>query len=415
MYKPLSCFIGLRYTRAKRRNRFISFITLASIVSIALSVTALITVLSVMNGLASELTQQLVNITTHATISGKNNRLDNWRELEAKLLGLPHIMAVAPAINEQAMINAGRRMSAAMLNGILPEYETRVTDIDQKMLAGNITDLKPGSNGVILGMDLAGYLGLTLGEQITVISPQVNSASSGITPKLYRLTVTGVFRSGLPDFDRNTALVSIDDAADFLNFGSSVSALKLKFDDLMRAPEISQTLRQSLPSQYEIRDWTMENQSRFQAIKTEKKVMTIILMLMVIESAFNIVAALVMLVKEKRADIAILKTLGLTSNSVMGIFMVLGTALGAAGTLLGTLGGIVLTTHITEIVNAIESFFKFKILSDKLFYISEFPAKLLWTDVYTIAGMAFMLTVLATIYPARQAAKVHPAEDLRYE
>ncbi len=415
MYKPLSCFIGLRYTRAKRRNQFISFITLASILSIALSVTALITVLSVMNGLAGELTQRLINITTHATITGKNNRLDDWRELEAKLSGLPDVLAVAPAISEQAMINAGRRMSAVILNGILPEYETKVSDVGQKMLAGKLTDLRPGSNGVILGADLAGYLGITLGDQLTIISPQVNSASSGITPKLKRFTVIGMFRSGLPDFDRNTALLHIDDAANFLSSGSSVSALKLKLDDLMRTPEISQALKKSLPNEYEVRDWTMENQSRFQAIKTEKKVMTIILMLMVIESAFNIVAALVMLVKEKRADIAILKTLGLTSNSVMGIFMVLGTALGVVGTLLGTLGGVVLATHITEIIHAIESVFRIKFLSDKLFYISEFPAKLLWTDVYTIAGMAFMLTVLATIYPARQAAKVHPAEDLRYE
>jgi lipoprotein-releasing system permease protein len=283
------------------------------------------------------------------------------------------------------------------------------------MMDSRLADLTPGQNSIILGYNLAVYLGVAPGDNITVISPHVNSGSSSIIPKMYRFTVIGLFKFGLPDYDRNMAYIHINDAAQLFGYPTSVSALKVKLDDSLTAPVVRHSLVDALPTDYEVSDWVMENQSRFQAIKTEKKVMTIILLLMIIESAFSIVSALIMQVKEKRSDIAILKTMGLTSNSVMGIFVVLGTIIGITGTGFGVLLGVLLSTHISAILLNIEKFLNIKILDSKLFLISEFPSQLIWSDVYAIAGIAFLLSLLATIYPARQAANINPAEALRYE
>ncbi len=415
MYKPLIFYIGLRYTRAKRRTQFISFVTLASILGIALSVTALITVLSVMNGFVSEISDRMLSMTAHATITGKYGQLDNWQALGQKLKKHPHVLGVAPFINGQVMINADRRVSGTMLSGILPDYEANVSEVAEKMKAGKLSDLVSGQYDIVLGAELASYLGVMVGDKITIISPQVNSTPAGVVPRMRRFTVVGIFQVGMYEYDRNMAFVHIDDAAKLFRMESSVSALRIKLDDLLNAPQITQTLATEFYDGYRVSDWTMAHDNFFQAIKMEKRVMSIILLLMVAVAAFNIVSTLIMVVTDKRGDIAILKTQGLTSGSVMGIFMVLGTVIGIFGTLLGTVGGVLLALNVAELVKTIEDVFGIKFLSAQVYYISDLPSRLIWTDVYAIAGMAFLLSLLATIYPAWQAAKVNPAEVLRYE
>ena len=415
MFKPLIFYIGLRYTRAKRRTQFISFITLTSVLGIALGVTALITVLSVMNGFEDELRQRILGMTSHATITGQSGQLENWQELDQKLVDYPHIQGTAPFINGQVMINAERRVSGTMLSGVLPENEAKVSDVAGKMKAGKLTDLVAGEYGIILGAELANYLGVIVGDKITVISPQVNSTPAGVVPRMRRFTVIGTFQVGMYEYDRNMALIHIDDAAKLFRLESAVSGLRIKLDDLFNAPQITQALSKALYNNYYVSDWTLAHSNFFRAIQTEKRVMFIILLLIVAVAAFNIVSTLVMVVTDKRGDIAILKTQGLTSQSVMGIFMVLGAIIGIVGTMLGTVGGVILALNVETIVPAIEKLFHVQFMAADVYYISELPSKLVWSDVYAIADMAFFLSLLATIYPAWQAAKINPAEVLRYE
>ncbi len=415
MFKPLIFYIGLRYTRAKRRTQFISFITLTSVLGIALGVTALITVLSVMNGFEAELRERILGMTSHATVTGQSGQLDNWQELDQRLIGYPHIQGTAPFINGQVMINAERRVSGTMLSGILPENEGKVSEVAAKMKQGKLTDLVPGEYGIILGIELANYLGVVVGDKITVISPQVNSTPAGVVPRMRRFTIVGTFQVGMYEYDRNMALIHLDDAAKLFQLDSAVSGLRVKLDDLFNAPKITHELSQALYNNYYVSDWTLAHSNFFRAIQTEKTVMFIILLLIVAVAAFNIVSTLVMVVTDKRGDIAILKTQGLTSPSVMGIFMVLGAIIGAVGTVIGTIFGVLLALNVETIVPAIEKFFNVQFMAADVYYISELPSKLVWIDVYSIAGMAFFLSLLATIYPAWQAAKINPAEVLRYE
>jgi lipoprotein-releasing system permease protein len=415
MYKPLIFYIGLRYTRAKRRTQFISFVTLASILGIALSVTALITVLSVMNGFVDKISERMLSMTSHATITGLYGQLEDWKVLEQQLISFPHVQGAAPFVSGQVMINADRRVNGTMISGVLPEYETRVSEIADKMKAGNLTDLISGEYGIILGLEQANHLGVTMGDKVTVISPQVNSTPAGVVPRMRRFTVVGIFQVGMYEYDRNMALIHIDDAAKLFRMDNSVSALRIKMDNLLNAPEITRELAKTFANKYVVSDWTMAHDNFFQAIKMEKKVMSIILLLMVAVSAFNIVSTLIMVVTDKRGDIAILKTQGLTSASVMGIFMVLGTVIGLFGTILGVICGVLLAINAPDLVSSIENLFHVKFLNAQIYYISELPSKLMWTDVVATASMAFLLSLLATIYPAWQAAKVNPAEVLRYE
>jgi lipoprotein-releasing system permease protein len=417
MFKPLILYIGLRYTRAKRRTQFISFITLTSVLGIALGVTALIAVLSVMNGFEAELRERILGMTSHSTITENSGRLTDWQAVEQRLKNTPHVEGIAPFIRGQVMVNADRQVSGAMLRGVNPAYEPRVSEVANKMLRGaKLTDLKAEKFQIILGAELAAYLGVFVGDKVTVISPQLNSTPAGILPRLRRFTVVGVFKVGMYEYDRNMALIHIDDAAKLFRLGEQVSGIRLKLDDVFNAPKLSRQLAKELYDDgYLVSDWTQAHSNFFRAVKTEKRVMFIILLLIVAVAAFNIVSTLVMVVTDKRGDIAILKTQGLSNLSVMGIFIVLGTIIGVIGTLLGTLGGVVLALNIETIVPAIEKMLGVDLMASDVYYISEVPSKLVWIDVYRIAGMAFILSLLATIYPAWQAAKVNPAEVLRYE
>lgn len=415
MFKPLVLFIGLRYTRAKRRTRFISFITLTSVLGIALGVTALITVLSVMNGFEAELRERILGMTSHASISGPGGSLSDWATLEPALREDARILGWAPYIEGQAMLSSDRRASGAMLRGVLPDYEPRVSDVANHMQLGKLTDLAPGQFGIVLGAELAAYLGVSTGDKVTVITPQLTSTPAGILPRLKRFTVIGTFQVGMFEYDRNLALIQLGDAARLLHMEGEISGLRLKLDDLFNAHRIARDLAPKLPGDYYVTDWTQAHTNFFRAIKTEKRVMFMILLLIVAVAAFNIVSTLVMVVTDKRADIAILRTQGMTPGGVMGIFMVLGTVIGAVGTLIGGIGGVLLALNVSEIVNWIESQLSMKFLSADVYYISELPSKLNWTDVLQITSMAFLLSLLATIYPAWQASRVRPAEELRYE
>ncbi|NOQ13659.1 MAG: lipoprotein-releasing ABC transporter permease subunit [Methyloprofundus sp.] len=415
MFKPLSLYIGLRYTRAKRRTQFISFITLTSVLGIALGVTALITVLSVMNGFEAELRHRILGMTAHSTITGSGGKLSDWPVLKAKLKDYPNVQGTAPFVRGQVMINAGRRVSGTLLRGVLPEQETEVSAVGKKMKSGVLKDLQPGKYQIVLGSELASYLGAMVGDKITVISPQVNSTPAGIIPRLRRFTVSGIFEVGMYEYDRNMAIIHIADAAKLFRMEDSVSGLRLKLDDLFNAPQITHELARKLSGQYFVSDWTTAHSNFFQAIKTEKRVMFIILLLIVAVAAFNIVSTLVMVVTDKRGDIAILKTQGLTPMAVMRIFITLGAIIGLVGTALGTLGGVLLALNVETIVPAIERFFEVNFLAADVYYISSLPSKLVWADVYVIAIIAFSLSLLATLYPAWQASRVNPAEVLRYE
>lgn len=415
MFKPLTLYIGLRYTRAKRRTQFISFITLTSVLGIALGVTALITVLSVMNGFEAELRQRILGMTAHATVTGMTGQLENWQELETKLKDYKHIQGTAPFITGQVMINADRRVSGTMISGISPELEGRVSDVGEKMTDGKLSNLVPGEYGIVLGQELAQYLGVFVGDKITVISPQVNSTPAGVVPRMRRFTVVGTFKVGMYEYDRNMALIHIDDAAKLFRMEGAVSALRIKLDDLFNAPKITYAMSHALAGTYQVGDWTQAHSNFFKAVQTEKIVMFIILMLIVAVAAFNIVSTLVMVVTDKQGDIAILKTQGLTSGSVMGIFMVLGTIIGLSGTLMGIVGGVSLALNVDTIVPALEKFFHTTFMPADVYYIDQLPSKLVWSDVCAISLLSFFLSLLATIYPAWQASKVNPAEVLRYE
>jgi lipoprotein-releasing system permease protein len=415
MFRPLIIFIGLRYTRARRRTRFISFITLTSILGIALGVTALITVLSVMNGFEAELRDRILGMTSHATISGPDGQLTEWQRLEPTLRTEPRILGWAPYIEGQAMLNYDRRVSGTMLRGIRADYEANVSEVTKRLVQGSLEDLRPGQFGIILGSELASYLGVGLGDKLTVITPQVTATPAGILPRLKRFTVVGTFQVGMYEYDRNLALIDLQDAGRLFQLADAVTGMRLRLDDVFFAHRVARELGPKLSGDYFITDWTQAHSNFFRAIQTEKRVMFIILLLIVAVAAFNIVSTLVMVVTDKRADIAILRTQGMTPMDVMGIFIVLGTVIGAFGTIIGGIGGVLLALNVETIVPAIESLFGVHFLSADVYYISELPSKLLWGDVAQITSMAFLLSLLATIYPAWQASRIRPAEELRYE
>ena len=415
MFRPLILFIGLRYMRGRQRTQFISFITLTSVLGIALGVSALITVLSVMNGFESELRERILGMTSHTTVTGRMNRLSDWQTVKQQLVNEEHILGSAPFVDGQVMISAGQRVSGTLVRGVFPEYESQVSTIAEKMITGKLEALAAGEYGIVLGIELAGYLGVSVGDRVTIISPQLNTTPAGILPRLRRFTVVGFFKVGMYEYDRNMAVLHLADASKLFRLGNSVSGLRLQLDDLFKAPMIARTLAEKFYGQYRVSDWTQSHSNFFRAIQTEKRVMFIILLLIVAVAGFNIVSTLVLVVTDKRGEIAILRTQGLTPMSVMGIFIILGSMIGLIGTSLGVMGGLALALNIETIVPAIENFLGVQFLAADVYYISDLPSKLIWSDVWVISVMSFTLTLLATLYPAWQAARVNPAEVLRYE
>jgi lipoprotein-releasing system permease protein len=415
MFRPLEVFIGLRYTRAKRRNHFISFISLTSMLGVALGVTALITVLSVMNGFESQLRERILGMTAHATVIKPGGLLPDWPQVKAALDGREGVLGAAPFLRREAMLTHGGNVSGALIHGVLPDLEPEVSVVGEHMEQGSLDDLQAGSFRIILGAGLAKQLYAQVGDKVTVVAPQANATVAGVVPRYKRFTVSGIFKIDMHEYDTALALVHMDDAARLFRMEGGVSGVRLRFDDVFAAPEISRKLVAQLPDYYAVVDWTQFHTNFFKALKTEKTVMFVILTLIVAVAAFNIVSALVMVVTDKQTDIAILRTLGLTPARVMRVFMVQGILIGLIGTALGVCGGVWLALNVEIIVPAIERFFKVKFLSPEVYYISELPSELNWDDVAHIGGVAFILCVLATIYPAWRASRTQPAEALRYE
>ena len=415
MFKPIELFIGLRYTRAKRRNHFISFISLISMLGIMLGVVALIVVLSVMNGFHKEVRERILGMASHATISSVSGGLDNWRDVQSEANKNPSVIGTAPYVEGQGMLINGQQVSGVLLRGILPDQEGQVSDVVSAIKEGSIDDLKPGEYGIILGRELALVLGLTIGDRVTLVTPQVNVTPAGIMPRLKRFTVRGIFEVGMGDYDRNVALLHLQDAAKLMRLEDGVTGIRLKLNDLYQAPQISRELAMQMGGYYRISDWTMQHRNFFAALQTEKRMMSIILSLIVAVAAFNIVSTLVMVVTDKQADIAILRTLGASPGTIMGIFIVQGATIGFMGNILGMFGGLLLADNVEVIVRQIEKLFNINFLDPNIYYISELPSDPQLQDILTIGITAFVITLLATLYPAWRASRIHPAEALRYE
>lgn len=416
MFKlPYELLLGLRYTRAKRRNGFISFISLSSMIGIALGVTALITVLSIMNGFQEELRDRILGMTAHMTINEQNDKLEDWEKLYNQLINQPHIEGAAPNIMEQGMLTIGDKVNGVAIRGILPEFEGQVADIETKMVYGSLNDLAPRKYRVILGSELALSLGVSIGDKVTLIAPQGSISPVGVVPRIKRFTVAGLFEAGMHEYDSGLAIVHIEDAKKVFKYGDSVGALQLKLDDLFNVGEVKAQLGAVVDKTLYMRDWRQQHANFFKAIEMEKRMMFIVLTLIIMVAAFNIVSTMVMVVTDKQSDIAVLRTIGASPASIQMIFIVQGLVIGVLGVILGLIGGLSLALNIDVIVPFIEQALGFKFFPPDIYYISAVPSKLIWSDVWYITGLAFVLTLLATIYPARKAAKVNPAEALRYE
>lgn len=416
MFKPLALYIGLRYTRAKRRNHFISFISFSSMIGIALGVAVLITVLSVMNGFDEEIHEQVFGVVQHVTIRSLNGSIKEWPSVADRVRNYPGVLAVAPFVSGQGLLKNRGQVQSAFLVGIDPNAEATVSELPNKMVEGSLMDLKPGEFGIVLGVDLVRNLGLMKGDKVTVMIPQVTVTPVGVMPRLQRFTLVGTFSVGSGfRFDSTLAFLNLKDAQTLLRMKSGVSGLRLKIQDLFAAPQMARDMTSFLPMNFMVSDWTSQFGAFFKAVKLEKTMMFFILLLIVAVAAFNLVSGLVMVVTDKQADIAILRTLGATPRTILGIFIVQGSVVGIFGTLLGVVGGIALASHVTQIVNFIQDIFHVQFISSNIYFIDYLPSKLEWRDVLHITLVALVMSLLATLYPAWRASRTQPAEALRYE
>lgn len=418
---PYELFVGWRYTRAKRKNHFISFISLTSMIGIALGVAALIVVLSVMNGFQKELRTRILGVASHLEITGANNQLTDWRRVAEFSIKQPHVLASAPYITVQGMLSYGQGVQGAIIRGVEPGAEDKVADLGRHMKVGSLNDLRAGAFGIILGADLAYALGAQIGDKVVVMAPQGQFTPTGVVPRLKQFTLVGLFQIGMYEYDAGLALIHMDDAAKLYRMGENVSGVRLKLKDLFDAPTIAALMSEQLNhapnpyGNYYVTDWTQQHANFFRAVQMEKRVMFIILTLIVAVAAFNIVSTLVMAVTDKRADIAIMRTFGASPSSIMKIFMVQGALIGIIGTVLGAFFGILIALNIETIIPFIERLFQVQFLAKEVYYISDLPSDLVWSDVITIVSVSFVLSLLATIYPSYKASKINPAEALRYE
>ncbi len=408
-------FIGLRYTRARQRSRFISFISLVSVVGIALGITVLITVLSVMNGFQREVRTRILSVASHIQITGPDNTLADWRPVAEVASKNPQVRAAAPYVSEQGLLSSGSTVRGAYIRGVIPEDEEKVADLAQHMKAGSLTALKPGEFGIVLGIELARALGVLVGDKVVLIAPQGQVTPAGILPRLRQFTVVGIFSVDHYEYDSGLAFLHLEDAQKLYRLNGKVSGVRLKLGDLFEAGTVARELSRSLGPDIYITDWTRLNANFFRAVDIEKRMMFFIVFLIIAVAAFNIVSSLFMAVKDKQSDIAILRTLGASPASVTKIFLIQGTLIGLIGTLAGVAGGIALGANVDVVVPFIENLFNFKILAKDVYQISELPSELRLADILLTALFSFVVCVLATIYPSYRAAKINPAEALRYE
>ena len=413
MFKPIPVAIGLRYLRAKRRNGFISFISMASILGIALGVTVLITTLAVMSGFQKEIRDRLLQMSAHATVSADGEPMANWQHAIDVAIKDPRVAGAAPYIEIQGML-AGPRVQGAIVQGVDPAQEPKVSVLADKMQKGSLDDLKPGEFNIVLGKELALWLGVDVGDNVVATLAEVQGTPMGAMPRVKRFTVSGIFEAGSNEVDRGLAFVNMQDMQRVLRM-DGVTGVRLKMHDMDQAYTVARDLAINLNGYYRVSDWTQENANLYHSLRMEKTVMGILLSLIIAMGAFNRVSSQVMLVTDKQADIAIQRTLGLTPMSVMRIFVVQGTLIGIIGTVLGVIGGIVLTLNLEHILKAIEAVLGVQLLPEDVYYITGLPTELKTDDVVIIACVALAMAFAATLYPAWRAARTAPAEALRYE
>ena len=416
MFKPISLYIGLRYTRARRRNQFISFISLVSMLGIALGVCVLITVLSVMNGFDQQIRERIFSMAPQVMITNLSGKLDHWEKLAEKFNDSDNVLATAPYVEGYGLLTRNSTVHPVFVKGILPKDESKISALSDNMVEGSINDLKAGKFGIVLGQNLAWNLGVNPGDKVNLITPQASITPIGSIPRSKRFSVTGIFQVGNGfGFNDNYAFIQLEDAKRLYQLNDQVSGIQLKIKDLFKAPSFAIHLSKTLGEQYQITDWTSRYGGFYHAVQMEKTIMFFILLLLIAIATFNLVSSLVMLVNEKQSDIAILRTFGATPRTVMKIFIVQGCLIGLVGTLLGVLGGIALSLNVTDLVNLIQNTFHVQLLTQDVYFVDYLPSQLQLMDVVKICAAAIVMSLLATIYPAWRASRTNPVEALRYE
>ncbi|WP_133129348.1 lipoprotein-releasing ABC transporter permease subunit [Legionella yabuuchiae] len=414
MFKPLALYIGLRYTRAKKKNHFVSFISLSSMLGIGLGVMVLITVLSVMNGFDEEIHKRFFGMAPEITMTGMDGKISNWESLANEVKKTPGVVAVAPYVGGQGLLTHDGEVLPIVLTGIIPKYEQHVNHLQEKLIIGDVNELD--HFGIILGRGLADSLGVMIGDKVTIMIPQATVTPAGMIPRFKRFTVKGVFSAGSGfNFDTKLAFINLEDAQKLLQLGNEVTGLKMKINNIYQAPQLSETLAHKLGPDYQVGNWTEQFGAFFSAVKMEKTMMFLILLLIIAVAAFNLVSSLVMVVNDKQAEIAILRTIGATPTTVMWIFIVQGMTVGIIGTIIGLIGGLILASNATTIVNFLQSLFNVQLLSSNIYFVDYLPSKILFSDLWLVCAVALFMSFLATIYPARRASKTIIAEALHYE
>ncbi|WP_111892141.1 lipoprotein-releasing ABC transporter permease subunit [Acinetobacter sp. MB5] len=411
MFKPISLYIGLRYTRARRSNHFISFIALVSMIGLTLGVAVLITVLSVMNGFDRELKTRVLGMIPQASVSS-TQIITDWPDLAQKIAKHKHVVGVAPFTQLQGMLTAQGQVSGLMVNGIEPKYEKNVSIIQDHMVAGSIDNLKKGSFGIVLGKQMTDALGLGLNDSVTLVLPEATPSPAGVVPRFKRFKIVGIFSIGA-EVDSMMGYIALNDAATLLRLPDGAQGIRIKLDNIFLAPQVSQDIVKELPSGFYGSDWTYTHGNLFSAIQMEKSMVSLLLFLIVLVAAFNIVSSLVMVVTDKKADIAILRTLGASPATITRIFMVQGTIIGVIGTFTGAVLGVILASSISTVIDWLNTRLGWHLFD--AYFINYLPSYLRWQDVVVIVVVSLILSFLATIYPALRAAKIQPAEALRYE
>jgi len=416
MSAPYEWLIGTRYLRSAHRRGFVSFVAVMSVCGLMLGVATLVVVLSVMNGFERELRSRILAVTAHATLSGLSGTLGDWRVLEQRVARQRGVLAAVPYVESQAMLANGRVMAGATVRGVLPEEERRATGLAQRVVQGRLEDLTDGGYGIILGTALARELNVGLGGTVVVIAPQGTATPTGVVARMRRFRVVGLFSSGMYEFDRGLALTHMSDAARLFRLGDAVTGLRLALADPLKAPSVARRVALALGGQgFYVSDWTQDHANFFRSIEITKTMMFVILSMLVGVAAFNIVATLVMIVKEKQGDIAILRTLGAAPRNVLATFAVQGVLIGLAGTLLGALLGKTIADHLQTLVGGLERLLGTQFMDARVYYISDLPAYVEGLDVLRVCAVAFVLCAVATVYPAWRAARTAPAEALRHE